>query len=291
MNTKINIESSDLKQTESAFLNAKEKISILRDPLIHFSLLGLILYLVISVFIPEEESPNQPIVIDQSLKQELGSEFFNQRGREPTASELSRLIDQWLVNELLYKKGLALGVDRNDPEIRRRVVTKTEALLRKMSAINAPAETDLRSWYEQNQQQYTPATRYSFNVINLPKNTTAPQVQTLLRELPTMTPDQLRAQDYRNYNRRTTNALSVTFGKPLLETLETMPFNNWQAIETKKGRQLIKLNMREEYPVKDFKEAYPLVKRDWTLHQQNLAFKERMQQLRAEFSVIQEDVK
>jgi hypothetical protein len=83
------------------------------------------------------------IVIDEALEQELASMFSQGNQRPPTPSELEQMIEAWVLNELLYREGLALGLDRGDPMMRELVISKMRALVRNSVVTVNPSEAEL----------------------------------------------------------------------------------------------------------------------------------------------------
>ncbi len=101
---------------------------LLREPLVHFLLGGAVLFLVYGwVAGPESERPGRIVVSEQRVDM-LGRSFERTWMRSPTESELQGLIDDYVTEEVLYREALALGLDRDDLVVRRRMRQKMEFL-------------------------------------------------------------------------------------------------------------------------------------------------------------------
>jgi hypothetical protein len=83
-----------------------------------------------------QEDPST-ITLGVDADAEIRKLFSDARGREPNAEELAALRQRWFDNELLYREGLALGLDRGDSAIRERVIYKALNVLQ--SDLQVPA--------------------------------------------------------------------------------------------------------------------------------------------------------
>ena len=101
----------------------RQRTPWLREPLLHFVLLGAALFAVDRVLSSSADDPHV-IVVTAAVNQEARDLFKAARGREPNADEQAALRRTWLDNEVLYREGLALQVDRGDSAIRERVIFK-----------------------------------------------------------------------------------------------------------------------------------------------------------------------
>jgi hypothetical protein len=140
---------------------------VLREPLIQFLVLGAGLFGAYVLFAPAPEPPRERIVIDRPVMDSLERGFEAVWNRPPTAAERSLLVEDYLAEELLYREGLKLGLDRDDVVIRRRMRQKMEFLLQDGLAMVAPGEADLRAFHEAEQERYWNPDRISFEQLDL----------------------------------------------------------------------------------------------------------------------------
>ncbi|MEZ5579138.1 MAG: hypothetical protein R3F40_06825 [Candidatus Competibacteraceae bacterium] len=91
--------------------------------MLHFLLLGSLLF-AIDHFINGRVDDPRTIVVDAAVDNQARQVFKAARGREPNEDELYVLRKVWLDNEVLYREGLVLGVDKGDTAIRERVIFK-----------------------------------------------------------------------------------------------------------------------------------------------------------------------
>ena len=137
---------------------------LLREPLIHFLLLGAILFGVYAYTQRGhggvEQSKQIQLTIDD-LSQ-LVLVFRSQWRRDPTPEELRSLVEDKVHEEVLYREALALGIDKDDTIVKRRMAQKMQFLAEDVAAAREPTLEELGTWYEANRDQFAFPPRVSF---------------------------------------------------------------------------------------------------------------------------------
>jgi hypothetical protein len=139
---------------------------LLRDPLFHFILLGAALfgaYSLLSGLLATDES--RRIEITASEVEFLAGNFERQWGRPPTDDELSALVDARVREEVLYREAVAVGLDRNDIVVRRRMVQKMELVSQDLALLADPTDDELRTYFQENSEEYRIPPRISFSHV------------------------------------------------------------------------------------------------------------------------------
>lgn len=126
---------------------------ILREPLLHFLLLGALLFAVYGWMGGEAPRPPNEIVVDAAQVESLRSQFQRAWRRPPTAPELQGLVESWLREEIFFREGLALGLDQGDPIVRRRVAQKMDFISEGLGSA-PPDEAEIEAWYEAHAGRY-----------------------------------------------------------------------------------------------------------------------------------------
>jgi len=105
-----------------------------REPLVHFLVLGTVLFLAFGL--TQERGGKAPnrILVDASQVAQLAAQFSRTWLRPPTQAELTGLIESHVRDEVYYREALAMGLDQNDPLIRRRMRQKLEFILEDLTA-------------------------------------------------------------------------------------------------------------------------------------------------------------
>jgi hypothetical protein len=121
---------------------------ILKEPFIHFLLIGGLLFLLYGML--NKERDESEIVIDDNLVNELVAKWELKRNRQPTFEELENLIDEYIQQEVLYKEALVMKLDHNDEIVKRRLAQKMEFISDGLTESLQPTKEMLMAYYEKN---------------------------------------------------------------------------------------------------------------------------------------------
>jgi hypothetical protein len=138
---------------------------LLREPLLHFLLGGALLFVLYGSV--ANESPQAPdrIVIDEARVASLAATFERTWLRPPTADELDGLVRDFVDEEILYREGLALGLDRDDLVVRRRLRQKVEFLHMDLVEREKPTEAELSAYLSDHRERFRDPARLSFRQL------------------------------------------------------------------------------------------------------------------------------
>lgn len=125
---------------------------LLKDPSLHFLFIGLVMYAA-SVFISPSVAPDE-IHISSSQQEKLAEIWTRQWGRVPTEKEMGLLIQNHIKEEILYRKALAMGLDKDDELIRRRLIHKISFLVLDNDNVFSPTEYQMQKWFAQHKDQF-----------------------------------------------------------------------------------------------------------------------------------------
>ena len=140
---------------------------LLREPLLHFLVLGAALFGLFGMFGKknEAEAPAK-IVISVARVATLADGFTRTWRRPPTEQELQGLVEDYIREEVLYREGRAAGLDRDDFVIRRRVRQKMEFLAEDMAAAE-PSDEELAAYLASNPDRFRTEDRLTFRQVFL----------------------------------------------------------------------------------------------------------------------------
>ena len=112
-----------------------------REPLLHFLLIGLLLFLVYGRVAPPSDDGNR-ITVTQADIAALARQFQATWSRPPTPAELDGLVDNHVRDEILFREGTALGLLKDDTVIKRRVRQKLEVLVEEAGRSGVPSDAE-----------------------------------------------------------------------------------------------------------------------------------------------------
>lgn len=135
---------------------------LLRDPLAHFLLGGAILWLVVAWRGEEADPASRSIAVSRARQASLAVNYEQLMGRPPTDRELEGLVAGDVHEEVLYREALRLGLDQDDPVIRRRLSKKMDELADAEVESAEPSEAVLRQWLADHPERFAADVTVSF---------------------------------------------------------------------------------------------------------------------------------
>jgi hypothetical protein len=137
--------------------------NILREPLLHFLLLGLMAFAAARYF--DSESERHRIDAGPQRRARLAAMYLQQYGVKPTREQAQQLLDQYVRNEILYREGLAMGLEQDDEIVRRRVIQKIEFVNEDLDVGAAPDRARLAEFFARHRDRYDLPASASFTQI------------------------------------------------------------------------------------------------------------------------------
>src|SRR3954447_1208472 len=136
---------------------------LLREPMLHFLLIGVALVGAYR-WVSPHDSGGRRIVITQGVVDDLVTQHLAAKGREPSPAELNHLIDSYLREEILYREGVRLGLERDDIVVKRRVRQKIE-MIAEEDATRAPTDADLFAYLTASQARFVQPAILTFDQV------------------------------------------------------------------------------------------------------------------------------
>jgi hypothetical protein len=140
-------------------------IRFFREPLVRFLLGGAALFLLYGIVADEPIARQDRIVVGEERIASLAATFQRTWLRAPTRAELDGLVQDFVDEEILYREALALGLDRDDLVVRRRLRQKMEFLHLDLVEPSAPTQDELADFLERNAERFREPARLSFRQV------------------------------------------------------------------------------------------------------------------------------
>ncbi|HZE91121.1 MAG TPA: peptidylprolyl isomerase [Rhizobacter sp.] len=234
----------------------------LREPLLHFVVLGGLLFGVDHVLVGRTDDP-RTIVVSAEADHETRQLFKASRGREPNAEEMNALRRVWLDNEVLYREGLALQVDRGDTAIRERVIFKALSVVDANTKLPPFDDKLLRSWFDSHRAKYDDPARFDFQEAVLAADNSEAAVRTFVEALNAGTPGDAKA-GLRLFKGRPQANLVESYGPEFAKALEQAPLGEWRAQPTRDGWRAMRLESLTPARPGVYETLRGVVLQDWT---------------------------
>jgi len=228
------------------------------EPLFHFAILGVVLFLVYAVAADRLSSDERTTIrITTSDVELLSATFQRQWQRSPTAGELENLVKARVREEVLYREALAVGLDTNDRVVRRRMVQKMDMLSQDLALLTDPTDSELKAFFDERKEDYRISPQFSFSHIyfNLDRRGDAAEADALelLADLRAQDSPPVRAPERgdrfmlgHEFSRRSSNEVAREFGQQFTDALIELELG-WQGpILSGYGLHLVHLDQRIE---------------------------------------------
>jgi hypothetical protein len=272
----------------------------LREPLLHFLLIGVLLFGFYTYMNRGRSGVKSPRQIVLSLDELATMEMYfeSQWHRRPTPQEFQAMVEDKIKEEVLYREGLVMGLDRDDTIVKRRMAQKVQFLAEDIATAHEPSTAELKAWFEKNTDKFALPSRYGFrhvyfspdkrgaNAHNdaaqaLAKIAGQPEDSTLMAS----GADRFMFQDY--YSDRTPSAIAKEFGPQFAVSLEKVKPGSWQGpIESGFGWHLVFVDTVIPGRIPAFDEVESDVKTAWLGEQKALAREKAYKSLRAKYTVL-----
>ncbi len=150
-------------QERTAQCGSKAWRGVVREPLVHFLLAGVVLFAAARLtqrFTSGSSAANR-IQVSAAEIQRLREVWTRQWGRAPDSTQMQNLINEYVRDEVMYREALASGLDRDDTIIRRRLVEKMEFLSQELASVD-PSEQELQAYFQENREKFRVPAQVAF---------------------------------------------------------------------------------------------------------------------------------
>lgn len=265
----------------------------IREPLLHFLVAGAGLFLLYSFAeVPDAVGDNE-IIVSSGQVEHLTALFVKTWQRPPTASELTGLIDNFILEEVLYREATAIGLDQDDTIIRRRLKQKMEFLVDDFSSAN-PADDDLQQFLIEQPDRFRRDPRITFEHVYLVE-ANADEIKATLVALQRNDPiDSELVNQYGLLPRRFDDASATTiagqFGEAFSQVLFGQDGGQWTGpVQSPFGTHLVLIEEIVEGRVPELAEIRDEVQREWLVDRRDAAQEVFFDSLRNKYTIKVED--
>jgi len=241
---------------------------ILYEPLVHFLVLGGLLFLFYS-FSEHSEEAEDSIVISKERVEKLTLDWEEKFFSTPTTEEKQKLIDKEIYEEVFYNEALKLGLDKNDIDIRGHVAKKMEFVTYDTYTLPLPNKKELKKFMLEHSNDYKEEDKVHFM-----QNMMGTDVTHFKKEYT------LTAFEAEN-----------TFGRSFSKRLFSIPRaeNKIYKIESEYGVHEVQILKRIIGKTKDFEAVKEKLKDDYLRVQKERKNREIYEALKAQYTITIEE--
>ena len=267
---------------------------LLREPLLHFFVLGACLFALFAWQSGDALQAPDDIIVDTMRVDALKTQFQRVWKRPPTPDELQNLVKSWVREEIFYREGLALGLDRKDSVLRQRVARQMEYISEELiEPTSSPGE--LEEWFAKNADDYRVDPYFSFRQLYINPAAHGAAFEARVEETSqALARGEMPAGDVSLLPAALENAsladVRRSFGKTFAESLQTLAVGEWVGpVASGYGLHFVHVDSMQASRVPELGEVRDAVERDY-LAEQTRTLKNRVYEtLRARYNIVYQD--
>jgi parvulin-like peptidyl-prolyl isomerase len=268
-------------------------VRIVREPLVHFLILGGLLFAMYAY----NDAPNRPreneIVISEGTIESLMTQWQRTWQRPPTPEEFQGLINDHIREEVFYREAKRMGLEENDTIIRRRLRQKMEFLAEELAESTPLDEAALQAHYEAHAESYRRDTRYTFRQIYFRSDadrgelneTIADTVDALNRN--EIVPEEAgdRTLLPAGLDDAAEREISGAFGSAFVDELAKVAPGRWTGpVTSGLGQHIVYVANKIEGEIPPLSEVRDEVERDWYIEQRTKAKDALFEEMRGQYT-------
>jgi peptidyl-prolyl cis-trans isomerase C len=273
---------------------------IFREPLVHFLMLGAALFAISRIVKPatDRTGPSRQIVLSLDELRQIQVGFAAQWQRPPNEREMLALLENRIKEEILYREALAMGLDKDDTIVRRRMAQKMEFLAEDVSTAREPTTEELKAWFAKNTALFTQPARVTFRHLYFSPDrrgksawSDATAALGKLAGKPAGWAGAAAIGDpfmFQNYLAdRTPEQIAKDFGPPFAKALFVEKPGAWSGpIESGYGWHVVFVDSLTPERAPSFEEIEPDVKTAWLARRKAEAWDEAYRKMRAKYELV-----
>ena len=243
-------------------------------------------------------APARQIILTLDDLRQLQIGFAAQWQRPPSEAEMLALIENRIKEEVLYREALAMGLDKDDTIVKRRMAQKMEFLAEDVSAAYEPTAAELRAWYAMNTSLFEEPPRVTFRTLYFSPDRRGPNARAdaekalvKLAGRPAAWPGTAALSDpfmFADYLAdRAPDQVAKEFGPAFAKALFTQKPGAWTGpIESGYGWHLVFLDSLTPGRIPALEEVEQDVKTAWLGARKASAWEEAYRKMRAKYDLL-----
>ena len=264
-----------------------------RDPLVHFLLIGAVLFAFLAWRGGETEDPRRIVISAERVRAARDSAQLVP-GRELTRAELDQLVEPLIREEVYYREALALGLDVDDDEVRRRLAEKMQYLTQDLADPEPASERELEEFFADSPERFLIPALVTFEQVFFSPSQRGDSldadVTEGLEKLRDGTPaaevgDRTPLQE--RFDAAARERIQVLFGQALTDAVFSLPPGGWVGpFESDFGLHLVRVLARTEPRQPAFAEVRDQVAQVFAADRRNAANAAAYAEMRARYEIV-----
>lgn len=271
---------------------------VLHEPLLHFTLAAVVIFIAYGLLAPSNERATDDIVVSAPKVEQLAAVFAKAWQRPPSPEELKGLVDAYVKEEIDVREALALGLDQGDTVIRRRLQQKIQFMTDAGADAVAPTDADLQAYLDAHPAKFEVATETGFEQVFLNParrgegvDAEATVILASLQANPALEPATLGDASLLPAHMPPTDGASIgnTFGPEFAAAVSAAPAGRWIGpVASSFGLHLVRVSEHRPGRLPALVDIRDAVLREWTNDRRGAIEAERLDALLKRYRVVVE---
>ena len=211
----------------------------IEEPLLIFTAIAVLIFLGDYLISLTKNDP-KAIVITPEIREDIKQIYINSLKREPTPVDMKILIDRWVDNEVLYREGLALGLDKGDSSIRERVIFKTLSVTQAEITLPKLNDNDLQKWFTAHEDQYDSPALINFEEAVVSGKPSKDDLTNFINALNDKGHSSIDSS-LEIFKDRPRFTIVDGYGEEFTNALEKLTLKEWVSLDSKMGTRVVRL--------------------------------------------------
>lgn len=276
-------------------------IKLFREPLLHFLLAGALLFGAY-MWINRGDAGGEGDLTIQVTEREIAwltESWSRQWQKPPSPAELQGLMVDYLREELLAREAQALGLDREDVIVRRRLAQKMNFILEDTARLAEPTDAELRAVYESDRARFDAPAQIGFVTVYFSTARRGERAaddarKALTRLTSTADADPRTLGDGSLLPEAMTDAdqqvIASVYGSGFAEAVMALEPGTWQGpIESAFGLHLVRITERREGQAQPFAEIRDRLAEEWRRRSEEAAKETYFRELLGRYEIVATD--
>ena len=272
---------------------------LLREPLLHFLVIGAGLFFLFNQIGNPEVGADNRIVVTQANLDRLAAVWLRRMGRPPTSQEREQQVDHYIRQEILYREALAMGLDKDDAVVKKRMSQKLEFIFEDIATPPEPDDAQLQDYLNKHSDKFRQPSRYTFSQVYWSVDKRGDKALDDAKRLLARLQKSSHKIDVSakgdalmlDHHYTDTSQLEVArlFGKPFSEKLNGIEPGQWTGpMDSAYGVHLVNVQQRTDTRLPDLAEIRDRVKGEYLFDWQREANAKFYDNLRKRYEVVVE---
>lgn len=266
---------------------------LFREPILLFLFLGTILFVLYTRATDYIDKKNKQVLVSQTQLALMGESFIKTWNRNPTETEFAAQVENFIMDEIFFKEAVAMGLDKTDPTIKRRLRQIMEMMLDDYTTIY-PVESQLSKYLAEHPDKFRRDSRISFRHLYFPMEDKEKTIKLLSSLQKGMSVDENYTGNLllipSQFEDESKSQIKKLFGTDFTQNIFELEIGNWQGpVASSYGWHLVKVSQRIEGEVPDLNEIWDSVEQEWSFERKKEMKEEQNKVMREQYEIVMED--